>query len=281
VRRDVRDAGLRGALLEHVVDGDGAQAVAVDRSDLRDREEELAGVVAAVGELGGEGRAGGGGQRHQALLVALAVADAQRGRVRRVVGHVEVYQLGAPHPSDVEDGQDRGVARAGRARVAAAGLDEGLELAAGHGAAGREPGATSALDLGDAAVLLVGQQVLVAGLLEHAAQRGQRQVDRRRRPRLLGQRVLLAQAAADIAEVVGAQFVPGHRGGIDPDQPRHRRQVLLHDRLTLRRKRRQVGSQRVDEWSRRERIGEQPHRRHQGRVVAHGSYPFVRATHRR
>jgi len=32
----VRDAGLRGALLEHVVDGDGAEAVAVDLPDLRD-----------------------------------------------------------------------------------------------------------------------------------------------------------------------------------------------------------------------------------------------------
>jgi len=58
----------------------------VDLSDLRDREKELAGAVATAGEPGGEGRPGGGGQGDQALLVALAVADAQRGRTRSVGG---------------------------------------------------------------------------------------------------------------------------------------------------------------------------------------------------
>ena len=76
VRRDVRHASLRGALLEHVVDGDGAEAGGVDLPDLRDREEQLARVVAAAGEPGVYGRPGGGRQGHQALLVALAVADA-------------------------------------------------------------------------------------------------------------------------------------------------------------------------------------------------------------
>jgi len=110
---------------------------------------------------------------------------------------------------------------------------------------------------------------VVAGLLEHAAQRGQRQVDRRRCPRLLGQRVLLAQAAADVVEVVGAQLVPGHRGGIDPDQPRHGGQALLHDRLALGGERRQVRRQRVDERLLRESLGKDLN------VWHHGYHPWL------
>src|ERR671936_2659220 len=108
------NARLRGAPGQHAVDrlrahadvADGLRApatpppvgraglVAPDAAAFIDRDEEIAGAVAAQREPGVQRVRRARRERDQALLVALAGADAQRRRVPGVVGARERGQLG-------------------------------------------------------------------------------------------------------------------------------------------------------------------------------------------
>ncbi len=85
------------------------------------------------------------------------------------------------HPADVEDREDRRVPDPGRGRVGLAGPHQRPQLPFEHCPPCRQPTTPGPLHVADAVVLLGAQQVEVPGVTGDAPQRGQGEVDGRRR----------------------------------------------------------------------------------------------------
>jgi len=248
--RQGRDAGLPRALVEHLVDRVGAHARAVlsDAPGLVDGHEQRARLPAAQFQPPVEGSGSTRRDRDRALLVVLAVQDAQRGRGGYVVVERERGQLGAAQATGVERRQHRRVAHAGRACVPGARLHQCGQFTPGDGPTARQALTLVGLDLADAAVLLVAHRVGVAGLPRDAPEDGERQVDRRRRGPLVSGVVGLHEALPDARDLGGAQVVPGEGRGVgDREEAGHGAQALPDGLLARRRQALDVGVHWVDE----------------------------------
>ena len=148
----------------------------------RHRHEERARRIASKREPALEGAEGAAGRVDEALAVALA-EDADRA-ARVDVGEIEPGSLGAAEAGAVKQGEERRVAGAARRAHVALG-EERPELARGEGAPARQALAADALDAGGELVVVEPDETEPTRGAQHAAERGEEAVRRRRRVAVL------------------------------------------------------------------------------------------------